>query len=56
MRLVQRRRAGQPEGEKALVFYFALEAKAGHRLVRYSEAEEMMEKIHAWGLATAEAH
>jgi hypothetical protein len=34
--------------EKAWVFHFALEAKAGHRLVRYSEAEEVMEKIHAW--------
>jgi hypothetical protein len=34
--------------EKAWVFDFALEAKAGHRLVRYSEVEEVMEKIHAW--------
>jgi hypothetical protein len=34
--------------EKAWVFYFGLEAKADHLLVRYSEAEEVMEKIHAW--------
>jgi hypothetical protein len=34
--------------EKAWVFHFALEAEAAHRLVRYSEAAEVMENIHAW--------